>query len=113
MNGLSNVEVRPRMEIDRFLGLGALAGGVTPADLVSTKRRASVVEAREILAWLGVVAYGFMVKEIAVGLEKYGETASRLVSRAAHRRGVEKEFADRIRRVDSEIATAGDNCVAR
>jgi REP element-mobilizing transposase RayT len=109
MNGLSNVEVRPRMEIDRFLGLGALACGVTPADLVSTKRRASVVEAREILAWLGVVAYGFMVKEIAVGLEKYGETASRLVSRAAHRRGVEKEFADRIRRVDSEIATAGDN----
>jgi REP element-mobilizing transposase RayT len=104
MDGLSNVEMRPTMKLDRFIELGAAACDVIPADLKSVKRRTSVVEAREILAWLGVVAYGFKVKEIATGFEKYGETASRLVSRAAHRRIVDEDFADRIRSVDSVIA---------
>ena len=59
---------------------------------------------REILAWLGVVAYGFKVKEIAAGFQKYGETASRLVSMASHRRVVDQDFADRVGLVDSAIA---------
>jgi len=104
MDGLSNVEMRPRMKLDRFVELGASACGVTPADLRSAMRRTSVVEAREILAWLGVVVFGFKVKEIAVGFEKYGETASRLVSRAANRRVEDESFADRVHRVDRFIA---------
>lgn len=103
MNGRSNVEVRPRMEIARFVELGAEACGLTAADLRSTKRAAPVVEAREILAWLGTMLYGFKVKEMAAGFDKYGETASRLVSRAARRRMDDVGFADRIKSVDSAI----------
>jgi putative transposase len=108
MDGLSNAKVRPRMELERFVELGAAACGVAPEDLSSSKRRPSVVEAREILAWLAVIAYGFKVKEIAAGFKKYGETASRMVSRAGHRRTVDESFANRIRRVDSAIANEGD-----
>jgi hypothetical protein len=103
MDGRSNVEMRPRMEIARFIELGAEACGVTAADLRSTQRRSSVVEAREIMAWLGTTLYGFRVKEVAAGLDKYGETASRLVSRAAKRRMDDEDFADRINSVDSSI----------
>ena len=59
------------------------------------------MEAREILAWLGATLYGFKVKEIAAGFDKYGETASRLVSRAAQRRMDDAGFAGRVRGVDS------------
>jgi REP element-mobilizing transposase RayT len=112
MNGRSNVEMRPRMEIARFIELGAEACGVMTADLRSTKRRSPVVEAREILAWLGTTLYGFKVKEIASGFDKYGETASRLVSRAARRRMDDVGFADRIKGVDSAI-TKGATGVGR
>ena len=104
MDGLSNVGPRPKMEVNRFLEYGAAACNVTVSDLTTRKRRTPIVEAREILAWLGVELYGFTVKEIAVGFEKYRETASRLVSRAAQRRVVDQDFADRVHRVDSLIA---------
>ena len=97
------------LELGRFIELGAPACEVTPEDLKSTKRRASIVEAREILAWLGVMAYGFKVKEIAAGFEKYGETASRLVSRASNRRMVDQDFAEKVRRVDNAITMGEGN----
>ena len=104
MNGLSNVRARPKMELNRFLELGAAACNVEIADLSSKKRRTPIVEAREFLAWLGVELYGFKVKEIAAGFEKYRETVSRLVSRAAQLRVVDRGFADRVQRVDSLIS---------
>ena len=91
------------MTLDRFIEVGAAACGVSRPDLTSRKRRQSIVEAREILAWLGVMVYGFKVREMAVGFEKYGETASRLVSRASNRRLVDEAFAGQLRRVDKEI----------
>jgi hypothetical protein len=63
-----------------------------------------IVEAREILAWLAVELYGFTVKETAAGLEKYLETTSRLVSRAAARRAEDQGFDERAQGVDSIIA---------
>ncbi len=110
MDGLSNVTARPKMELEEFIELGASACDVTPEDLKGAKRRASVVDAREILAWLGVVSYGFKVKEIAAGFQKYGETASRLVSRASQRRLVDDKFADRMRRVDVAISGESEMC---
>jgi REP element-mobilizing transposase RayT len=104
MDGLSNVRVRPKLELDEFLELGAAACEVSAADLASRKRRAAIVEAREILAWLGVELYGFTVKETAAKFEKHREAASRMVSRAAERRVVDEDFADRVRLVDSLIA---------
>ena len=92
------------MELDEFLELGAAACEVGAADLASRKRRAPIVEAREMLAWLGVELYGFAVKEMAVEFQKRREAASRMVSRAAERREVDQDFADRIRLVDSLIA---------
>jgi REP element-mobilizing transposase RayT len=108
MDGLSDVRARAKMELNRFLERGAAACSLEVADLTSRKRRTPIVEAREILAWLGVELYGFTVKEIAAGFEKYRETASRLVSRAAQKRVVDQDFADRVRRVDSQIAGEGD-----
>lgn len=68
--------------------------------LAATKKRDDL----QILAWMGVELYGFTVKEIAEGFEKYRETASRLVSRVAQRRSVDQEFADQVHRIDSLIA---------
>lgn len=107
MDGLSNVSPRPKMEVNGFFERGAAACNAAVSDLTSRKRRTPIVEAREILAWLGVELYGFTVKELAEGFEKYRETTSRLVSRAAQRRSVDREFADRVHRVDSLIAEGG------
>jgi REP element-mobilizing transposase RayT len=103
MDGLSNVAMRPRMELDHFVERGAEALEVTAADLKGRKRRASIVQGREILAWLGVELYGFTVKEIAEALEKHIESVSRLVSRAASRRVEDRRFRTETRRVDSVI----------
>ena len=107
MDGLSNVSLRPRVALEDFLALGAEAIGIALADLRSRKRRAPVVEAREILAWLAVELYGFTVKEVASGLEKYLETTSRLVSRAAARRVADQRFNEWVQRVDSVISRSG------
>jgi len=109
MDGLSNVLLRPGMTLEDFLERGAEAVGITLDDLKGRKRGATVVEGREILAWLGVELYGFTVKEIAEALDKHIETVSRLVSRAAMRRMEDRAFRERIQRVDSVIAgTDGD-----
>ena len=55
MDGLSNVNVRPKIELRDFVEKGAVACGVTLDDLRSRKRRSGIVEARELLAWLGVI----------------------------------------------------------
>ncbi len=104
MDGLSNVSLRPRMKLEDFLERAAEVVGITLADLKGRKRGASIVEGREILAWLGVEMYGFTVKGIAEALDKHLETASRLVSRAASRRVEDQSFREKIQRVDSVIA---------
>jgi len=104
MDGRSNLKPRPKMELDQFLELGAAACEVEVADLSSRKRRVPVVEAREILAWLGVELYGYTVKAMAAKFEKHREAVSRMVIRAAERRVVDQGFAGRVRCVDSLIA---------
>jgi hypothetical protein len=108
MDGLSNVKARPQIELNDFLEKGAISCSVTIEDLRSRKRRAGIVEARETLAWLGVELYGFTVKEIAAGIEKYIETTSRLVSRAAARRCEDRGFKERVQRVDEVIAGSSE-----
>jgi chromosomal replication initiation ATPase DnaA len=103
MDGMSNVSMRPRMQLDDFLELGSAAVGISVADLRSRKRGTEIVEAREILAWLGVELYGLPVREIAEGLDKHLETASRLVSRAAERRAENESFGAKVQRVDEAI----------
>jgi hypothetical protein len=76
---------------------------LTLADLRSSQRSPAVVEAREVLAWVAVVLYGFQVKEVARGLEKYVETASRLLRRAAARRLEEEGFRAQVRSVDAAV----------
>jgi len=94
------------MELEDFLERGAEAVGITVDDLKARKRAESIVEGREILAWLGVELYGFTVKGLAEALDKHRETVSRLVSRAAMRRVEDRAFRERIQRVDSLIAGA-------
>ena len=55
----------------------------------------------------GTFMYGFTVKEVASGLEKYLETTSRLVSRAAARRVEDQRFNEWVQRVDSVISRSG------
>ena len=97
------------MKIGDFLERGAEAVEIALADLKGRKRGASIVEGREILAWLGVELYGFRVKELAKGLDKHIETASRLVSRAALRRAKDPNFRAKIQRVDSVIVRSIDD----
>jgi len=94
------------MKLEDFLERGAEAVGITLADLKARKRGASIVEGREMLAWLGVELYGFTVKGFAEALDKHLETVSRLVSRAAMRRVEDRAFRERINQVDSVIAGA-------
>jgi len=108
MDGLGTAKVRPRISLDEFLEHGAQAAGVSLSDLRSRKRDAATVEARETLAWIGVELYGYTVKEVAAGLEKYIETASRLVSRAATRRMEDERFGKHVEQVDALIAGGGE-----
>jgi hypothetical protein len=108
MDGLSTSSLRPQMSIEDFLKRGAEAVEVSLSDLMSRKRGASVVEGREILAWVGVELYGLTVRQIAEALDKHVETVSRLVSRAAWRRVEDPDFQVRIKRVDSFIAGASE-----
>jgi hypothetical protein len=55
-----------------------------------------------------VELYGYTVKEIAGGLEKYVETASRLVSRAATRMVEDQGFREHVQRIDSLISQSGE-----
>ncbi len=109
MDGLSTVSLRWGMKLRDFLDRGAEAVEIPLADLKGRKRGETIVEGREILAWLGVELYGFAVKELAEGLDKHLETASRLVSRAALRRVEDPNFRAKIQRVDSVIVKSIDD----
>jgi REP element-mobilizing transposase RayT len=106
MDGRSNVTLRPRLDVEDFLEVGAGALEVSISDLRSRRRTRSIVGAREILAWLGVELYGFTVKEMSVALAKHLETTSRLVSRAAWRRVEDKDFLHKLEGLDSVIASS-------
>jgi len=103
MDGRSTAAPRPRVELEELLRCGARRLGLTLADLRSSQRSPVVVEAREVVAWVAVVLYGFQVKEVARGLEKYVESASRLVSRAATRRVEGEEFEAMVRAVGAAV----------
>jgi len=109
MDGSSTISLRWGMELEDFLERGAEAVEIPLADLKGRKRGETIVEGREILAWLGVELYGFAVKELAEGLDKHLETASRLVSRAALRRVEDPNFRAKIQRVDSVIVKSIDD----
>jgi hypothetical protein len=95
--------VRPKVDLEQFLELGAAACCISLNDLRSRKRSELIVTARMTLAWLGVEMYGFTVKEMASGLNKYIETASRWVSKAADLRVEDSRFSDKMNEVDSAI----------
>ena len=80
-----------------------------PALAPLRKRGASIVEGRERLAWFGVELYGFTVKEFAEALDKYLETARRLVGRAALRWVEGQNFRAKIQRVDSVIVRSNED----
>jgi putative transposase len=103
MDGLSDVVPRPRVELEEFLQRGAECLGCSLDDLRSRKRSAAVVTAREVLAWVGVQLYHLPVREVARGIEKYDETASRLVSRASERRLNDRHFRELVKGVDRAI----------
>jgi len=103
LDGLSTVMTRPKVDLDQFLELGAAACSISLKDLRSRKRSEPIVAARMILTWLGVELYGFPVKEMASGLNKYIETASRWVSRAATLRVEDSGFGEKTKKVDSAI----------
>ena len=102
MDGRSTVVPRPRVELDKLLMCGARRLGLTLGDLQSRQRSPVVVKAREVVAWVAVVLW-YEVNEVARGLEKYVETASRLVSRAAARRVEDEGFRALVDAVDAAV----------
>jgi len=103
MDGRSTAVPRPQVEFEELLRCGAARLGLTVEDLRSSQRSPVVVEAREVLAWVAVVLYRFQVKEVARGLEKYTESASRLVSRATTRRVEDEGFRAMVKAVDGAV----------
>jgi len=62
--------------------------------------------AKRILTIVAVERYGFLVKSMAAALDRYGETASRWISRGTTRRQVDEEYRGRVEEIDRAIASA-------
>ncbi len=103
MDGRSTAVPRPRVELEELLRCGARCLGLTLDDLRSSQRSPAVVEAREAVAWVAVVLYAFQVKEVARALNKYVESVSRLVGRAATRRVEDEGFGALVKAVDAAV----------
>lgn len=103
MDGRSTAAPRPRVQLDELVRCGARRLGLTLDVLRSSRRAPAVVEAREVVAWVAVVLYGFQVKEVARELEKHVESTSRLVSRAAARRVESDRFRATVRGVEVAV----------
>lgn len=104
--GISTDFERPQIGIETFLVHGAAALGTTVDALVGRSKQARLVEAREILTIVGVERYGFLVKSMAVAFNRYGETASRWISRGTRRRQEDEEYRSRLDNVDRAVASA-------
>jgi len=105
--GISTDLERPEIGIEAFLVHGAAVLGTTVDALVGPSREARLAEAREILTIVGVERYGFLVKSMAAAFNRYGETASRWISRGTRRRQEDEEYRNRLEEVDRAIASAG------
>jgi REP element-mobilizing transposase RayT len=112
-DGRGTHEPRPRVELEHLLGIGAPALGLKIDEVQSSRRSLTVVEAREVLAWVAVELYRHRVKDVAACLDKSVETTSAIVSRAARRRIEEQGFAAAIRRVDHAVVAAFGACATK
>jgi hypothetical protein len=97
---------RPVLDVDAFLERGATAMGCAVSELIGRSREARLVEAREILTIVAVERNGFLVKSMAAALDRYGETASRWISRGTARRQVDGVYRGRAEGIDRAIASA-------
>jgi hypothetical protein len=108
MDGSSTEIERPNLAIEDFLSRGAEALDCQTAELVGRSKEPRLVEARQILTIVAVERYGFLVKTMAAAFSRYGETASRWISRGTSRRKSDDAYRDRIDRIDRAIAAPPD-----
>jgi len=74
-------------------------------EVLSGRGRApNVVQAREMLATLGVERFGLRVKDIGAEFDKSAEAGSRMVSRGIEKRLVDESFREKLEALDSHIA---------
>ncbi|MCP4901553.1 MAG: hypothetical protein GY906_31710 [bacterium] len=104
MDGLSTGPVRDAMPIEAFVECTVAELGCAPEQLASRTIEATVVEARETIALLGVERYGYKVKDLAAAFAKNPETVSRMIGRALHRKAGDKSYRRLLDKLDREVA---------
>ena len=100
---------RPPLHPDEFIEKGAAFLGVRIEDLAGRGRGREVVQAREILATLGVERYRLRVKDIAAALNKSSEAGSRMLSRGSEKRQIDESFQDQFEALDRLFADRGNS----
>jgi hypothetical protein len=95
---------RPDLDEEAFVRLGASFLRVDFDELRGRGRSWAVVEARELLAALGVERYGLVVKRLAAVLRKHPVTASGWVMRGVQKRYSDREFNERYESLDRVLA---------
>jgi len=103
MDGRSTVAARPRVDLVGFLRCGVSHLGVSLEGLRSSRRSPALMNARMVLASLAVELYRFRVTDVAAALDKYVDTVSLFVNRAARRRIHDTGFASLLHAVDEAI----------
>jgi REP element-mobilizing transposase RayT len=101
--GRSTGPDRPRLDPVDFIGKGADLLGVQLDTLKGRRRGPEIVQAREILATLGVERYSLKVKDIASVLLKSAEAVSRMVSRGADKRQHDDTFSRKFEALDRQL----------
>jgi len=94
------------MSMESFLEYGASVPGIGVDELVGRSKEGRLAEAREMLTILGVERYGFLVKPMAAALERYGETASRWITRGTRHRQDDTQYRARLEQLDRAIVLA-------
>ena len=99
-------EWRPRLTAGEFIVLGAKLLGVAVEDLRSRRRTPELVQARGLLAMVGVERYGLKLKVLATELGKSPDGMTKAVARVAQRRTDDGEFRCDADELDSALSRA-------
>ena len=92
------------MPLETFVECSVAELGCAPEQLASRTIEATVVEARETIALLGIERYGYRVKDLAAAFAKNPETLSRMIGRALRRKAEDRSYRRMLDKLDREVA---------
>ncbi len=102
--GASSTRERPQLDAAGFVGRACLALGVEPEHLAGASRVHPMVRTRDLVAALAVERYALRSADLASVLRRSPDHVSRWVSRGAHRRLHDPDFAAELDSLDEAVA---------